>query len=196
MSIEIPVGETLVVLRWTLAGDNEEMVTTFGVHDLSTNDPAVTAEDVYTQATDASSITPAVNLLTNWTFNGVSCYLQDDLGQVVGHANHPISGGTGATSSLPQNCCTLIKKLTASAGRRNQGRFYCPPFNLGEADVTQSGAILSARAAVIQGDWDAFYDRLVTSELAPVLFHSTGPSTPITSFSLDPVIATQRRRLR
>lgn len=197
MGVSVPVGETQCALRWRLTGDNDEMVCTFGVRDPTTTDPDITAATVYASATAAGGPTPAANLLTNWTFVGVTTYLQDDPGQVIGEFNAPISGTSGATTSLPQNCCMLIKKHTASSGRSNRGRMFTPPFNLAEANVDQNGAIAGGTVTSVQTDWDFFLSELVNEGLEPVLFHSEPTaSTTITSLVVDPIIATQRRRLR
>jgi len=197
MGVVIPVGETQCVLRWSLQGDPEEQVVTLGVNDTLSTDPELTAAAVYNAATQNTSITPVVAMNQGWTFVGVTCYLQDDPGQVVGIFNNPITANTGGLLTLPTNCSFLVHKVTATAGRTGKGRMYLPAYVLGEGSIGVNGEI-TASFSTLQGRLDAFYDFLTTGEsLEPKLFHSTAvPSTDITSFAMDPRIATQRRRMR
>jgi hypothetical protein len=197
MGVVWPVGEFQSVLRWSLTGDPEEMVCTLGVRHASETDPSTVAQDIYDAATASASITSLAALNQGWTFVGVTCYLQDDPGQIIGTYNNPITATVGGLLTLPQNNSFLIHKVTGSSGRQNKGRMYLPPYVLGEGDVSVGGVIGSGVYTTIQGRWNQFEGNLSTAGITPVLFHSLGgPSTPITSFLLDPVIATQRRRLR
>jgi hypothetical protein len=136
-------------------------------------------------------------MLQPWTFVGVTCYLQDDPGQVIGEFVDPITATSGSATSLPTNCAFLVHKNTTESGRQGKGRMYLPAFPLGEADVNNTGTI-TANFSAVQTRLDNFYDYLTTTESLEVrLFHTTPrASTPIDSFSLDTRIATQRRRMR
>lgn len=106
-----------------------------------------------------------------------------------------------ASSQMPQNCAILVQKRTATPGRRGRGRMYWP--GLVESEVNAVGTldgISIGRMNTMLNSWKA----TITSSpqlLQPVLFHSEG-ATPapgpsiITSFTVSPVMATQRRRLR
>jgi hypothetical protein len=132
-----------------------------------------------------------------WTFVGVTAYLQDDPGQVIGEFNQPITATAGGLLTLPTNCSYLVHKVTAESGRSGKGRMYLPAYVLGEGDVGVNGIIESSYSTV-QARLDEFYDNLTTGESLEVkLFHTTPrASTPVTSFLLDAQIATQRRRMR
>lgn len=118
-----------------------------------------------------------------------------------------VQGVAGGTSSnmLPQNCAVLVQKRTGLAGRSNRGRFYIPLLAR-EAQVDQYGTIDSAERSDYQNSVNGFLGDLQSPELEfpalpPVILHnSRGADTPdptlITSMIVDPVIATQRRRLR
>jgi hypothetical protein len=197
MGVVWPVGETQAVLRWSLQGDPEEQVVTLGINDTFTSDPELTAAAVYNAATQSSSITPVIAMNQGWTFVGVTCYLQDDPGIIVGEFNNPITANTGGLLTLPTNCAFLVHKVTAESGRSGKGRMYLPAYVLGEGSIGVNGEI-TASYSTIQARWDSFYSLLtVTESLEVKLFHSTPrASTPVTSFMLDTRIATQRRRMR
>lgn len=115
-----------------------------------------------------------------------------------------LPGGT-ASNFLPQNCAVLVQKRTLQAGRSNRGRMYIPLLAR-EAQVDQYGTIDATERADYQASISGFLADLQAPELGypalpPVILHnSRGADTPdptlITSMIVDPVIATQRRRLR
>lgn len=115
------------------------------------------------------------------------------------------TAGSTASNMLPQNCAVLVQKRTGLAGRANRGRFYIPLLAR-EAQVDQYGTIDSAERSDYQASVQTFFDRLISPEgdtpqcPAVILHNSKGADTPsptlITSLLVDPVIATQRRRLR
>lgn len=197
MGVVIPVGEFGVALRWSVLGDPEEMITTMGVRHSTETDPGLVAVDIYNAATGAGSITPVSGMNQGWTFVGVTVTLQDDPGQSVAVFNNPITATVGGLLTLPQNVAFLVHKRTALSGRQNRGRFYVPPYPLGEGDVDITGTINSGAFTTLQNRWNVFYANLGTSDMDPVLFHSIPvASTPITAFVLDTRVATQRGRLR
>jgi hypothetical protein len=105
--------------------------------------------------------------------------------------------GQNSSSVLPQNCALLVRKNTGLAGRKFRGRMYWPSM-LSESLVDNIGQIASGTVTTLQGVFDAVFsdlDGLSNSEVR--LLHANGDeSTPVTSFSVQPVLATQRRRLR
>ena len=72
MGVSIPVGQAQVVLRWSLSGDPEEMVSTIGIDPDGETDPAVIASEMYSAAVATGSLTPASAMNAFWTFVGVS----------------------------------------------------------------------------------------------------------------------------
>lgn len=104
------------------------------------------------------------------------------------------SGGQSAAGASPQ-VAYLIEKRTASGGRRNRGRMYLP--GVPEANVNEAGVIETSSLAALNTQADAFLARIQEHVLQMVILH-TGPSAPtvVTELSADPVVATQRRRLR
>lgn len=110
--------------------------------------------------------------------------------------------GSNTNAMLPQNCAALVRKRTASAGRKNLGRMYLPGI-LREDLVSSSGKLTTTMQNNVQGAADGFLDAIeddaggTQPNVSAVILHGDG-STPTTIIALeaDGTIATQRRRLR
>lgn len=205
MGVEIPAGGVQTALRWRSSGDPEEMISTLGFLDRGVYADAQ-AVAVTVAAAASTTFTGAANLVSGWTFVGVTAYVYQDGGAAeVGESVVNIAG-SGGSDSLPSNCALLVRKRTASAGRRATGRMFVPSALVPEAIVGNNGEIGSAALAGFQTRIDSFYDALTdeATGLEPALWHSLGgssgtevlPGDPITALVVDPKIATQRRRMR
>jgi len=124
-----------------------------------------------------------------------------DADDTTGMALGDTAGGSASTP-LPQNCAFLVQKFTGLAGRHNQGRMYWP--TPAEGEVNAIGEILPT---VLGGFNTALLNYLnaiknTTGVGEMVLLHTPRPGvlTPIPTIVnqliLDPVIATQRGRMR
>lgn len=199
MSVVVPFGEHQCALRWSLSGDPDEMICTLGMQSdgVTPHSAQEAAEAVYNAAIAAGSIAGPGAMIAPWTFVGVTAYQASLEGTVVYEMTLPVSFTAGSQLSLPQNCAALVRKKTLASGRRNVGRMFLPAGYLNETSVTPAGVIADADYASLGNRLGVFYGQLVLEDLHPVLFHSDGePSTEISAFVLDRVIATQRRRLR
>jgi hypothetical protein len=120
---------------------------------------------------------------------------------VIGIDTTAVTGGTSG-SVFPQNSAYLIHKRTAFGGRPGRGRMYLPGVDEGRADNT--GVIPSATQSSFNTALATWLTTLAgkTNITGMWLLHDdqgagAGLSAyPITGLQLDPVIATQRRRLR
>lgn len=103
-----------------------------------------------------------------------------------------------ATGAAPANTAYLVRKLTGAGGRAGRGRLYMP--GVPESMVGGDGDLDNTWQANLQTAWNTFYTSFGPSDFSPVLLHQDGSpiSAPslITSFQLDGMVATQRRRLR
>lgn len=191
----IPLDIAQCALRFSLTGDAETMITTFGVAtDLFTGD----ADDIATEVrTTWETYFTAADMSTNWTFLGVRVLLGQATGAPIPGSSEVSVPGTFSLSTLPQNSAFLFKKRTNLPGRSGMGRCYCPPcYGIGEGDVSAAGVIDSASVTAINTKLFNVLQDLNTANL-PMVVWGIGPSTPqVSSFTLDPVIATRRRRLR
>jgi len=110
---------------------------------------------------------------------------------------------TGAMAS--PNCALLVKKQTATGGRRGRGRNYIP-WVLLDAAVDDVGNVDSGSLAVRQSDAEDWLEDLelgTTGSYATpmVILHDSSGSGPepapsvVTALQVDSRIANQRRRL-
>lgn len=132
-----------------------------------------------------------------WTFLGTS--VTKTVGGEPVVAEEMISmPGTGAGDALVVNSSVLVRKVTASGGRKHRGRCFLPPYGTHNGQVDAAGNLDTGHRNNLNADWAGFYDALVAGGVSPVLLHSDplDTPTPITSFVVQGVLATQRRRMR
>lgn len=115
-------------------------------------------------------------------------------------------GGSGYTSP-PINLAVLVRKVTASGGRRARGRFYWAGV-VSEANIGELGVIDGAAVTEIQDAANSMYSSMATGvggspiPMPPVILHDSEGAgaepapTPVTSFVAQSLAATQRRRMR
>jgi hypothetical protein len=90
----------------------------------------------------------------------------------------------------------LVRKVGAFGGRPNRGRSYWPILNEGQTD--SGGVIPPDRLATVQTQMDGFVDDLAAAGLDMVILHEAVEltPTPVLQYVVQPLVATQRRRLR
>lgn len=205
MTLVIPQFAAAVVhsLRWT--GDPEQMAVTYGVLFTTPDipdDPSQIASDLadlfIAELTSALSTTiELVNTDVTYQFSG-------DPG------DPPLVGSSGTTGAgdetgtlLPQNSAYLVHKRTNTGGRGGRGRLYIP--GVFESEVDNLGNVSSGELAQWNGvlaDWLAGFATLAPFPAEMVVLHDSegahaaDPPRVVTLLTMDPVISTQRRRLR
>lgn len=197
----IPVGYGLFTPQYQLQGDSEPMVVTLGV-DVSNWGGDFQGQVERLTAAWASEISNVLMGNTYTLTKGI-LYIGQDGGASIPFEDVVNDPGPGTGGRLPQNCAVLVDKLTSVAGRRGRGRLYLPG-SLSETAVDNVGVIAGTNLTTHQDAFDAFLAALLFDEQGadptspPVLFHASGDQTPtpITAFSVQPRIATQRQRLR
>jgi len=147
----------------------------------------------------ANAIAPSYKAMLNTasTFHGVRVLIGQDGGDPLEVFSTLHSGpGTASGALAPAQVQGLIKKHTSHAGRKGRGRCYLP--DVQEAHINDSGIADSTQQGLWQDVANALLD-LPSSVGSPisgvVLLHEDG-STPygVTSISVEPAVATQRRR--
>lgn len=97
---------------------------------------------------------------------------------------------------LPPNTAVLVNLGSGLVGRRNRGRMYLPGV-AEENAVSDQGVLSSGKLTQLQGVMDYFGALLVDNNRTARILHSTvGTPTLVLNASVNPVVATQRRRLR
>lgn len=198
MTIVIPEGFANCTMITTVAGRTRPLTTSIGVLPQPgfPKDATEIADSVYAVCTGSGKPWDNGRMIDDFTFQGVSVTQTVGGLPVIGQHIEP-SVGTAVSASMPVNCSVLVKKNTALGGRKNRGRCYVGPFNLGEGTVDQIGIIDPSQVTTLGLEWDDFLIGIHDQDLLAILFHSDATTpTEITSFSVESQIATQRRRLR
>lgn len=200
MTYYIPAGSGQIVHHIALTGDPEEMAVTLGwISDLSVIDLDAVANGVH----DAFTTLWAARGSDQYTVNHTTVTLVTVTGEEPLIADHveAVAGGQ-ASNVLPQNTAMLIHKNTGLGGRYNKGRMYFPGAfesqvsNVGLIDSTSQAAWNTALASLLTA-----YNAVSGVEAVGLLHNPraadlTPGVTEITSLVIDPIVATQRRRLR
>jgi hypothetical protein len=131
-------------------------------------------------------------------------------GTLTPDAAKPVSGAD-PTAALPPNACYLVKKHCGSARGSRSGRAYLP--GVPEPGVDHVGALNASLRTNLAAWLQQFHDGLTQSPFEPgeryvAVIHRPpaarlkgpqvvqGSHSRVTELSVDPLIATQRRRLR
>jgi hypothetical protein len=195
MSLEIPVGFAQVAYRFSLVGDPEVMIATMGAG-LEGN-PAGWQGILDSRADQFIAGFPAGSMAQGWTFLGCRAAANEGGGGSTIYEAPRSYVGEVVTETVPQNCALLVRKGSASPGRRGRGRMYLPPFGLSENQVSKNGmldpAFVSSAQAKVIAAFGAF-DNFILH--ATSLNSATPAPSEVTSLVVDTRIATQRRRLR
>lgn len=128
------------------------------------------------------------------------------------YVTHGVAGTSGGGAVAPPNVAYLVRKNSASGGRRGAGRMFFP--GVAEANADNVGAVDPPYLASFQTAVTAFFNGLNSVSLPMYLIHSDGTylkivdgeavvrvveakmPTAVTSLAVDAKVATQRRRLR
>ncbi len=134
-----------------------------------------------------------------WNVHGNHEYVHiKTIGRTATQVYEVAGGGIGTNSGEPtqSNTALLVKKLSASIGRRNRGRMYIPGV-LDQGTVDGAGNIPPAAVASFQSSVFGWFSEGSLSEAAPVILHADGSApTPITSLIVESKTGSQRQRMR
>lgn len=186
----IPVGYAHVQHFFGGAGLPNGAAITYGVSGFGETDPEAVALQMH------------LDLSTNWSSQWSSQIRLEETRVKFGpNATGPFGShveqvaGTGNTAMAPNNTALLIEKRTQLGGRSGRGRLYMP--GLVESVVGPAGDIDPASLAIYQTTAEAWLVDIETTQTGMFLFHAASSDpTRVTSLTVDPVAATQRRRMR
>jgi hypothetical protein len=187
-----------ITFLWTISGQPKTFSTSIGVLDidLSPRDGATVVDIAHGWQVSGGGPFANTNYPTTWQMIGIDAMQVVDDEPII-FQNRDGATGTSSEDLPPPNVSLLVKKLTASGGRHNRGRFYFGSAILQNDAVSDAGFITTVFVNAYQTMFDTLYSDIVNDDFVPTLFHSdaTAP-TPITSFFVESQVATQRRRLR
>lgn len=175
---------------------------TFGV-DPTETDPAAVASLL--RAAFAASGSLFSILDANVTLQNTRVSLGTDGAEDIVGSDPTTVACTLTLVSTPPNCAVLAHKTTARGGRRGRGRMYLPWVVAGN-NVSEAGALQAGDITRIQNGITAWRVAVGATAGPLVLLHRNsgpavqpptvpGPPNPILNMIVDPLIATQRRRL-
>lgn len=195
----IPAGFIEATFIFRCSGIDRDMTWSHGFDslDFPTTDAGALATLIYNEYVGTGNPITAANMIDSYTFKGVHVVKQMEEGPMSGGHFADVTG-TATTDALPPNCTALFTKTTASGGRRNRGRFFLPIYTPGEASVDAAGVIEPTLVTTLNTLYASFKTGLFAAGFTAMLFHQTAPftPTPVTQWSCQSRIATQRRRLR
>jgi len=198
MGVIVPEGFTNVTMVWLSNGAPRYKTSSFGMFGpvVGPDDAQTIADNVFGYATAAGRPCVAANMVNTWSFEGVNATQTVGGLPVLGsHFVHIQGTKTGPSDS--SNTAMVVRKRTSAGGRANRGRMFIPAAALDETVVDQNGFIASASVTLLQAMWDSFYSAITGALYEIVLFHSDGSTpTPVTQFSVESQVGTQRRRMR
>lgn len=201
MALIIPEGFAQVTIPLLHVGQSREAVVTFGVE---SNPISPTSECDAIFAVWEQEIGP---LIDEGVIQGpcrATFGTASGEGLSVEGTDTFVAGGTA--SKVPSNVALLVRKMTSRGGRRGRGRMYVP-WLLNDSEVDDVGNVTGTFVAAAQVAFNQFLEGLAAAApagpFAPMhILHSDGGSTSpgspneVTSLVVDPLVATQRRRLR
>lgn len=196
MSLVIPIDFANTRFIFRCAGVVDPMGFSIG----TTCVPPETPLQVATALADAfDSIVwgSGANASEQYTFEGCSTTTETLTGPII--ADYVLNTvGTVTAAVPPPNLSLLVSKNTASGGRKNRGRLYMPTAVVFETEVNHAGVLSAITTSAYQAVWDAFWTQLDGDGFPPWLLHSdpADTPTPITAFTVQSLMATQRRRMR
>lgn len=110
------------------------------------------------------------------------------------------AGAVTSSAPLPNNITLVIKWLTTQRGRSFRGRTYVPGISSGQVVKNTAQASLvtlvsTAASTLFSAVAVQNYSLCVVSYCNDKAWRTTGVQTPITAWSVDTTVDTQRRRL-
>lgn len=198
MAVIVPDTDYSMSLIWTNVLTSKEFTCGLGFHQETggPDAPSDVADALYGIVTDSGvNLCDASNMAVGWHFEGVSGFMATSGGPVLG-SHLEVVNGTGSDNDVPVNCAVLVRKNTASGGRRNRGRMFLPPMMSGMTADTD-GSFGGVTQAYVDAGLEQIHDLMITAGYVPVIHHSDGDAgTAISSFSTQALLATQRKRMR
>jgi hypothetical protein len=201
--IEIPNNFANLTWIFALAGSSHQFSFSHGLAVLEIGDSG--PQNLADEAADAFQTGYGLaNVYANWTFVRTHCLRRDggDLLSADSVVNLPGTASSGSVNT--PNLSMIVRKHTIRAGRQYRGRMYWPCLSLLDADVSNVGNIDSTVLGVVAGNVEDFRTAWLAEEHTNsiVLLHAapkegaTPNPTEVTSWSVEQLCGTQRRRLR
>jgi hypothetical protein len=184
--LNIPANYYEAVFHHSITGSTRPALCTIGFHYTGANfdGDATTVSDDWDTTVMSMLSDQITHVETTWA---------DASGVIRSYPSTQVGGQSDPMS--PPNVAYLVKKTTNLGGRKNRGRLYLP--GVDELHVDAVGTIDATRRTAIQNAINTWVADCIASDMQPtILHHSITAPTDVATFVVQPVVATQRRRLR
>jgi hypothetical protein len=196
MATTIPSGYTLNTLTFAVTGSLIPQTITCLTTSVPFGSVATDLSEWETSMLDTGKPFESASLADMYTVIASSS-LKNAGGVLTSAVNALSLPGTGTWEPPSSNTPCIIAKRTALAGPSHRGRMFAPAGILDDGNVNANGIINAGYLAVVQGNFNAAFTRMVTVGLQPVIGHGASPTpTACTSFTVTPLVGTFRRRIR
>jgi hypothetical protein len=206
----IPVGFAQVKFEFTVAGQPRPICSTLGIGRPEGESNPLSAKHLADRmAEHFKAVFGAASTGEQWAFQGVTAAVQEmaDSQDVAKSSAEYNFQGAWSQRNPPINCCLLVEKRTSKGGKRYRGRMYLPAAWVSSNATASSGQLDNGERDSFGSKLTAFYNAITSPTMGtafqPVLLHNQGEAggtnfipTEITSFGIDPMLATQRKRMR
>jgi hypothetical protein len=212
MALQIPAGFAHASINYRFLEDLEEAMVTIGIDMTLWAGTDFAAADFTHDSWVTAWQTTTSNVVD---ITGVTLRVGTGAGDPLVFEHNEIDTGTVSFAMVPRNTAALVQKRTAIGGRRGRGRMFIPGVAR-EDQIDQAGNFLPTFTTFLTERIVAFRDAMAAGNLGLVLLHNDtevvgyssttgkpvyGPivppaPTPITSLTVAPKAATQRRRMR
>jgi hypothetical protein len=188
----IPAGYGNVTIEFVITGgpSNPVNVTLGYINTLN-----LTANIAAAQIGDEFTRSPGILDYVDNAYTLTTVTARQQPGDEIGVATYNVTGRDTGNGSPPQ-VAVLVRKVTALGGRRNRGRMFLP--GVPELWVNEQGLLSANYVTGLQGAFDQFIINMDSQQTRAYLLHSGPGFDPvnITAMVVQPLVATQRRRLR
>ena len=189
--MNIPTGFAQVNLMFVGAGLPRNAQIALGVENASPLTAAGVAGSV-----GGAFVTNVMPLLSEGvTLQSVKAKLGPNATGAEAEIAYGTPGGATGDEPLPPNVAALVRKITATGGRKGQGRIFVP--GVTEDSTTGGGYLTPTALAALQTAFDDFLTDIGTTFTPMVVLHNDATTpTDVTELAVQQLLATQKRRIR
>lgn len=209
MEINLPFGFANCHFHFT-ENIGDKATSTALAFECADSDPDTVAQDLHELFLE-HPLQGGGNLNTAWTYLGTSVTKGTVSGPPELGVFPAAVPGTAPGSAPPPNVSIIIRKRTGLAGRKYRGRMFMPAGWVAEGEINSGGGIDSGRITGYNIWLTEWFNDATISGYPMYLLHQHGTyvnrdgetvvvsplaPTALSGLSTDPVVSTQRRRLR
>lgn len=198
MSLPPPAGYGMYSIAFQAAGGGIPQYITTGFRNSAGQSAAACRASLFTCFTTAGGIFIPANYITGANVVEDYCLVNNGGALTSDVATHSVAG-TGGWAAPSPAISVVARKRTALAGRQYRGRNALPSYLLDEADINSNG-VIGAQLTHINTGLNTTLVGMTSVSCPMHLLH--GPNlagvtplpTPVTSYTADNLVGTQRRR--